>query len=89
MIEERLRTLVRYVGATRLAEATAIKERQRWQTVATNKKVKARIEDMEEVLRAFPQYELWLWKGEVDPVKGQISPEYEEAHSNLPNQNVG
>lgn len=89
MIEERLRTLVRYLGATKLAETTAITERQRWQTVATNRKVKARIEDMEELLRAFPQYELWLWKGEVDPAQGQYSPGYEEAHSNLPNQNAG
>jgi len=89
MIEERLRSLVRYLGATKLAETTAITERQRWQTVATNRKVKARIEDMEELLKAFPQYELWLWKGEVDPSRGQYSPDYEEAHSNLPNQNAG
>ena len=89
MIEERLRTLVRHLGATTLAEATEIKERQRWQTVATNRKVKARIEDMEELLKAFPQYELWLWKGEVDPARGQVSPGYEEADSNLPNQNAG
>jgi len=89
MIEERLRTLVRHIGATRLAEATTIKERQRWQTVATNRKVKTRIEDLEELLRAFPQYELWLWKGDVDPAKGQVSPGYEEADSNLPNQNAG
>lgn len=89
MIEDRLRTLVRHLGATRLAEATAIKERQRWQTVATNRKVKARIEDMEELLKVFPQYELWLWRGEVDPANGQISPNYEQADSNLPNQSAG
>ncbi|RJG10561.1 DNA-binding protein [Pseudomonas cavernicola] len=89
MIEERLRTLVRHIGATTLAEATEIKERQRWQTVATNRKVKARIEDMEELLKAFPQYELWLWKGETDPNRGQISPDYEAAGSNLTEQNAG
>lgn len=64
MIEERLRTLVRHIGATKLAEATTIKERQRWQTVATNRKVKTRIEDLEELLKVFPQYEPWLWRGE-------------------------
>lgn len=89
MIEERLRTLVRYIGPARLAQASAIKNRRRWQTVATDMKVKTRIEDMEELLKAFPQYELWLWKGEVDPSKGQVSPGYEEAHSNLPNQSAG
>lgn len=89
MIEERLRAFVRHLGATALAEATEIKERQRWQTVATNRKVKARIENMEELLKAFPQYELWLWKGEVDPARGQVSPGYEDADSNLPNQSAG
>lgn len=79
MIEERLRTLVRHIGATRLADMTAIKERQRWQTVATNRKVKARVEDLEEVLKAFPHYELWLLKGDVDPAKGQVSPDFDGA----------
>ncbi|KRW59946.1 DNA-binding protein [Pseudomonas sp. TTU2014-080ASC] len=74
MIEERLRTLVRHIGAARLAEMTAIKNRRRWQTVATDLKVKARVEDLEEVLRVFPEYELWILKGEVDDQKGQISP---------------
>lgn len=80
--------MVRHLGATRLASVTSL-ERRRWQTVATNLEVKARIEDMDELLKAFPEYELWLWKGEVDPAKGQISPDYEEAHSNLPSQNAG
>lgn len=78
MIEERLRTLVRHIGPARLAQVSAIKNRRRWQTVATDMKVKTRIEDMEELLKAFPQYELWLWKGEIDPNNGQISPYTEQ-----------
>ncbi len=89
LFEGRLITLVRHIGATRLAETTTIKERQRWQTVATNRKVKTGIEDLEALLRAFLQYELWLWKGDVDPDKGQVSPGYEEANLNLPNQSAG
>ena len=89
MIEERVRTLVRFIGATKLAESTAITERQRWQTVATNRKVKARIEDLEELLKAFPQYELWLLKGEVDPARGQVAPGYEEADSKLATPSPG
>ncbi|WP_313132387.1 hypothetical protein [Stutzerimonas nitrititolerans] len=46
-------------------------------------KVKTRIEDMEALLQAFPQYELWLWRGEVDPVHGQVAPGFEEADANL------
>ncbi|MCW3150050.1 DNA-binding protein [Stutzerimonas stutzeri] len=89
MIEERLRTLVRHIGPARLAQASSINNRRRWQTVATDMKVKTRIEDMEALLKAFPQYELWLWKGEVDPSKGQYSPGYEEADSKLPSQSAG
>tara|TARA_Y100001951_G_scaffold105223_1_gene120822 strand:- start:1118 stop:1387 length:270 start_codon:yes stop_codon:yes gene_type:complete len=89
MIEERLRTLVRHIGASRLAQVTTIKNRRRWQTVATEMKVKTRIEDLEELLKAFPQYELWLWKGEVDPSRGQVSPGYEDADSNLHDQSAG
>ena len=89
MIEERLRTLVRHLGPARLAQATAITNRRRWQTVATEMKVKTRIEDLEELLKAFPQYELWLWKGEVDPAKGQISPGYDETNSSLSSQSAG
>ena len=83
MIEERLRTLVRYIGPARLAQASSIKNRRRWQTVATDMKVKTRIEDMEALLQAFPQYELWLWRGEEDPVHGQVAPGFEEADANL------
>jgi hypothetical protein len=75
MIEERLRALVRFLGPSRLAGVTAINNRRRWQTVATDMKVKPRVEDLEEVLAAFPQYELWLWKGQTDPANGQVAPE--------------
>jgi hypothetical protein len=85
MIEERLRTLVRHLGPSKLAQVTTITNRRRWQTVATEMKVKTRIEDLEELLKAFPQYELWLWKGEVDPARGQVSPGCEEVDSNLSN----
>lgn len=84
MKTERLRALVRYIGATKLAAVTGIHDRRRWQTVATNMDVKPRVEDLEELAKAFPQYDLWLWKGEIDPANGQISPGYNEALSNLP-----
>lgn len=89
MIEERLRTLVRHLGAARLAESSAIKNRRRWQTVATDLKVKTRIEDLEELLKAYPQYELWLWRGEVDPARGPVAPGYEEADAKLAKPSAG
>lgn len=73
MIEDRLRFLVRHLGAARLAGVTAI-ERRRWQTVATNYAVKPRVEDLEALIQAFPQYDLWLWRGQADPENGQLAP---------------
>lgn len=80
--------MVRHIGPAKLAKVTPIDSR-RWQTVATNKDVKPRLEDLDELLKAFPQYDLWLWKGEVDPARGQVAPGYEEADRNLPSQSVG
>jgi hypothetical protein len=88
MIEDRLRTLVRHLGAAKLAGVTPI-ERRRWQTVATNLEVKPRIEDLQELLKAFPEYEMWLLHGECKPDAGQVMPGYEEAISKLSNRNAG
>ena len=74
-VEERLRILVRHLGPAHLAKMTDINNRRRWQTVATDLKTKTRVEDLEQVIAAFPQYELWLWKGETDDARGQIAPD--------------
>ena len=49
----------------------------------------AQIEDLEELLRVFPQYELWLLKGDVDPARGQVAPGYEEADAKLATPSAG
>lgn len=64
-------------------------EKPRWGTVAHNSKVKIRLEDMDALIEAFPEYELWLWKGEIDPAAGQISPEYQEADLKLAEPKAG
>lgn len=46
-------------------------------------------EEILAIAKVFPQYRWWLITGEVMPEKGQISPAYDEAHSNLPNQSAG
>lgn len=72
--EGRLRLLVRFIGPAKLAKLTNIDSR-RWQTVATNYDVKPRLEDLEELLKAFPEYDLWLWRGVSDSDDGQIAPD--------------
>lgn len=88
MREERIRALVKYLSPAVVAKKTGL-DRRRWGTVAHNLKVKVRIEDMDALLDAFPEYELWVWKGEVDPAKGQISPAYAVADLKLEGQNAG
>ncbi|WNF47917.1 DNA-binding protein [Pseudomonas sp. SG20056] len=88
MREERIRALVKYLSPAVVSKKTGL-ERRRWGTVAHNLKVKVRIEDMDALLDAFPEYELWIWKGEVDPSKGQISPAYAEADVNLEELKAG
>lgn len=46
-------------------------------------------EEILAIAKVFPQYRWWLLTGEVMPEVGQISPHYDEAHSNLPNQTAG
>ncbi|MCY1295268.1 hypothetical protein D9M68_981420 [compost metagenome] len=46
-------------------------------------------EEILAIAEVFPQYRWWLITGEVMPEKGQTSPAYDEAHSNLPTPNAG
>lgn len=88
MRSERLRALVRYLGPAQVARKTGT-EKPRWGTVAHNPKVKVRLEDLDALVDAFPEYELWLWKGEIDVSKGQVSPGYEEADLKLEEPKAG
>ena len=79
-----------------LLEATSLKdlapvnskEYIRWQSI---KRGKARIstEELDQLGKLYPNYRWWLMTGEVMPDKGQTSPEYDLANSNLTNQNAG
>lgn len=88
-MEERLREVVRHIGPSTLAKNTAIDDRRRWQTVATDIRTKTRVEDLAALLRAYPEYELYILRGEVDPIRGQISPTYVEADVKLEEPKAG
>lgn len=46
-------------------------------------------EEILAIANVFPQYRWWLLTGEVMPEMGQTSPAYDEANSNLTDQNAG
>ena len=91
MIKERVITLLKasQMRLPELEDKTGI-SRYTWNNLknpARNREIKA--EEIEAVAKVFPQYRWWMLTGEVMPDKGQVSPEYEEADRNLPNQNAG
>lgn len=91
MIKERVITILKasQMRLPELEEKTGI-SRYTWNNLknpARNREIKA--EEIEAVSKVFPQYRWWMLTGEVMPDKGQVSPEYEEANRNLPNQNAG
>ncbi len=88
-MEDRLREVVRYIGPSAIANKSDIKNRRRWQTVATDLKTKTRVEDLVELLKAFPEYELYILHGQVDPGRGQISPSYQETDVKLEEHKAG
>lgn len=52
--------------------------------MATNRKVKTRIEGFEELLRAFSQYKLWFWKGMQAPPKAMCRQDTKKLIQNCP-----
>ncbi|WP_440467398.1 helix-turn-helix domain-containing protein [Pseudomonas sp. YH-1] len=54
---------------------------------ARNREIKE--EEILAIAEVYPQYRWWLITGEVMPEAGQTSPEYDQAHSKLPNKNAG
>lgn len=87
MIEERLRTLAHYLGAPRLAEASAIKNRRRWQTAATDLNIKKELRTWRSIL---PIRTLAMERrGRPCTARGQVAPGYEEADAKLAKPSAG
>ncbi|KRW59407.1 hypothetical protein AO726_11350 [Pseudomonas sp. TTU2014-080ASC] len=77
-IRDRARTLIDKAGFERLIRETQI-GLVRWQTVRY-KSIRMSTEEIEELLKLFPQYTMWLAGGQIAPEIGQTSPDYDEAN---------
>lgn len=91
MIKERVITILKISGMRlpELEERTGI-SRYTWNNLknpARSREIKE--EEIEAVVKLYPQYALWVVSGNIAPEAGQVSPEYDQANSNLPNQNAG
>ncbi|WAC43526.1 DNA-binding protein [Pseudomonas sp. SL4(2022)] len=47
------------------------------------------IEEIDVLVKIYPQYVLWLASGQIAPESGQTSPDYDEANRNLNQPNAG
>lgn len=87
-MDERIRALIDIKGIDELARSTEIGA-TRWKTVRYDKRTRISTQEAKELVKLFPGYALWLASGEIAPECGQTSPEYDQANSNLSNQNAG
>jgi hypothetical protein len=60
----------------------------RWKNLR-HKKARLSTEEVEVLVKLYPQYALWVASGEIAPECGQVSPDYDEANRNLPSQSAG
>ncbi|MFI8980462.1 helix-turn-helix domain-containing protein [Ectopseudomonas khazarica] len=86
MIKDRVITILKSSGIRlpELEERTGI-SRYTWNNLKnTARKREVKAEEIEAIVKLFPQYALWLVSGEVAPEAGQTSPEYDQVNSNCP-----
>lgn len=74
-------------GLDELVRASEINY-SRWKNIR-HKTVRVSSEELDVLVRVFPQYALWLASGKIAPECGQTSPDYDEANRNLTSQNAG
>ncbi len=86
-MQDRAITLIYKTGLDDLVRQSEISY-SRWKNLR-HKKVRLSTEEVEVLVKIYPQYALWVASGQTAPECGQTSPEYEEANRNLISQNAG
>ena len=84
MIKERVITIIKQSGIKNpeLEKRTGI-SRYTWQNIRNKPDRELKTEEIEAVVRLFPQYAYWITTGEIIPEAGQTSPEYDLANEKL------
>lgn len=75
------------LSAPKLEKLTGI-DRNNWYHLRNGRR-RANEEDIEAIIKIAPQFAFWLTTGQTAPQIGQVSPEYEEANTNLSNPSAG
>lgn len=84
MIKERVITIIKFSGMKNpeLEAQTGI-GRYTWQNIRNKPDRELKTEEIEAVVKLYPQYALWIASGQIAPEIGQTSPEYDEVNSKL------
>lgn len=87
-MDDRIRALIDKAGIDMLAKQSEITG-TRWRTVRYDKRTRISTNEVQELVKLFPNYALWLATGNVSPGIGQTSPGYDEANEKLIEPNAG
>lgn len=83
---DRARLLIKQLGPKKVSLHGG--DYERWKSVSKGA-IRVSTEEIDVLVKIYPQYALWLASGQIAPECGQTSPEYDAAHSALPSQNAG
>jgi len=86
-IQDRAISLIYKTGLDELVRKSEIGY-ARWKNVR-HKNTRISSEELDVLVRIYPQYALWVASGTIAPEIGQTSPEYDEANRNLSNHEAG
>jgi len=86
-MQDRAVALIYKTGLDDLVRQSSISY-SRWKNLR-HKRVRLSTEEVEILVKIYPQYALWVASGQIAPGAGQTSPEYDEANQNLTNQSAG
>lgn len=75
-IQDRAVALIYKTGLDDLVRQSTISY-SRWKNLR-HKRVRLSTEEVEVLVKIYPQYALWVVSGQVAPESGQISPDYDE-----------
>ncbi len=83
---DRARLLLKKLGPKKTSEHGG--DYERWRSVSKGV-VRVSTEEIDVLVKIFPQYALWLASGQIAPEVGQTSPDYDEANRNLNQPSAG
>lgn len=86
-IQDRAITLIYMKGLDDLVRESTINY-ARWKNVR-HKTTRISSEELDALLKIYPQYAYWLASGKIAPEIGQTSPAYDEANEKLDKPNAG